>query len=206
MITPTFQNVDGSEYKLQDIVVVGDNVTGDGDVVIQIMSDQGEWIGEYDWFTVDGWGSEKDGWYSAGDEEDADVTLKSGQAILVSCDNEDVSFQVSGQVADGSRNAVFVGYTMSGNSSPVEIDLQDLIPQGENITGDGDIVIQVMSAQGEWIGEFDWFTVDGWGSEKDGWYTAGDEEYADLKLPPGASVLVSCDNEGVEFTVPSPLK
>ena len=203
MFTPTFKTMtaNATGYSLSDIVPVGDGVEGTGDIQISIMGANGKWIGEYFWFTMDGYGLE-DGWYTIG-EDPANVALAPGHALVVSCSNDDVQFKVFGEVVlTDAALSVNQGYTIFGNASPSTVHISEIVPKG-NVEGTGDIMIQFMSAQGKWTGEYFWFTEDGYGLE-DGWYTSSDEP-ADETLLPGASFVLSCDNAGVTFTVPAPI-
>ena len=206
MVTPTFKTISSAPYDIQDIKVAGTGLSGDGDVMIQLISDEGEWVGEYWYYTKIGYNVAKDGWYDIDDEYVEDVGLDHGCGVFVSCDNEDVVFKVYGEVVQtAAANEVFEGYTISGNSSLAEVDLQDIVVSGTNLSGDGDVMIQLISDEGEWVGEYWYYTKTGYNVAKNGWYDIDDEYAEDVSLGAGFGFFVSSDNADIVFTVPSAL-
>lgn len=199
-MTPTFTPVDGTEYKLQDISVIG--ADGDGDVQIQLLSKDGSLLTTYFWYTVDGWDMEKDGWYTI-DESPAPETLKTGVGIFVHTSKDNIELQVSGQVELTVSNEIVSGYTFSGNSTPIAISVQDIKAIGAD--GDGDVQIQILSKEGSLGTTYFWYTIDGWDMEEDGWYTIS-EEKAEITLQAGDALFFHTSKDGVKLALPSPIK
>ena len=125
MLTPTFENVDGSTHTVQDLKPV--DAVGDGSITLQTMSADGSaWVGDYQWWTEADMGM-PDGWYEPNSGELATDALVSGKAAMIYCPKDGVKMQVAGQVASSVvENPCAIGYTMSGNNTPVNVSVGDL--------------------------------------------------------------------------------
>ena len=202
MVTPVFKDLGGQtvDYPISKIVPIGENILGTGDVSIQLMNASGTWGNQYFWYTENmGF---TPGWYD-GSFSPADETLPAGQAIMVSCDPEDVQFLVLGEVElEEASIEVENGWEMFGNNTPVTIHLDDIEPTGENILGTGDIAIQFMNASGTWGNQYFWYTENM--GLTPGWYD-GSFSPADETLDAGQAIMLSCDAADTSFTMPSPL-
>ena len=195
MVTPTFVNVGGGNYNIDDFQVVGvDDTKAD----IQVMSADGSWTGWYFWFNA--YGDLPAGWFDFDGAEPANITLKPGDAVFFNTSVEGASLQSAGQVPGAITNSVPVGYSMIGNGSPVAIDIDALEVIGvEDTKAD----IQVMSADGQWTGWYFWFNA--YGDLPAGWFDFDGAEPAGITLQPGDSVFFNTSTEGVKVVVPPAL-
>ena len=198
----TFRTVLAASYPLSELSVTGSD--GMGDVVVQTISSEGLWDGEYYYLTEDGWGVPT-GWYkdAFGDEAADDIVLPQGTALFVTSANNDITLLVSGEVAKGNVLVPFAqGAGIVGNCTPVSVDLNDVAVEGSD--GMGDVVAQSISAEGTWDGEYYYLTEDGWGVTT-GWYkdAFGDEAADDVTLDPGDSLFVTSANNDVTFVFPA---
>ena len=207
MLTPTFENIDGSTHTVQDMKPV--TAPGDGSITLQTMSDDGSvWVGEYQWWTEDDMGM-PDGWYEPNSGELATEQLISGKAAMIYCPSDGIKMQVAGQVASSAvENPCGVGYTMTGNNTPVNVSVGDLtvtLSDGTTAPGDGSITLQTMSDDGSvWVGEYQWWTEDDMGMP-DGWYEPNSGELATETLTPGLATMVYSPSSEIKVIVPSPL-
>ena len=202
MTTMTFKPISGDTIPLQSLIPTGTGVGGYGDVAIQTMDAEGNWDGEYTWFTAENSGS-VDGWFDVNFElTDATVNYKQGLFVQTSAD--DVKITYSGAVATGTiETAVPNGFSMSGNATPVALDLQSITPTGTGVGGYGDVAIQTMDENGNWDGEYTWFNAENSGSE-DGWYDA-DFNLAEKTIAPGQGIFLQASADDVALEYPAAL-
>jgi len=201
MTTVTFAPISGSTIELQSLIPSGAGVGGYGDIVIQTMDADGNWAGEYSWWTEENSGL-ADGWYDV-DFNLAEVALNYKQGVMVQA-GEDVVLTYSGAVATGTiETDAPNGYSMSGNATPVALNIQSITPVGDGVGGYGDIVIQTMDADGNWAGEYSWWTEENSGLEN-GWYDV-DFNYADVSINPGEGYMLQASADDVKLTYPGAL-
>ena len=207
MLTPTFENVDASTHTVQDLKP--QNAPGDGSVTLQTMSDDGSsWVGEYQWWTEADMGM-PDGWYEPNSGELATDILVSGKAAMIYSPVAGVTMLVSGSVSSSNvSNPCAIGYTMSGNNTPVNRSVGELkvtLEDGSAAPGDGSITLQTMSEDGSsWVGEYQWWTEADMGMP-DGWYEPNSGELASETLTPGLSTMVYSPSAEIKIVVPAPM-
>ena len=207
MVTPTFANIDGSEYNIDNLVVEG---APDTMADIQVMSSEGRWVGQYYWyneFTDPGTGTVYPaGWFDFNGVEPANITLKPGDSVFFSTNQDDATIRSSGSVPGEITINTPNGYTMIGNGSPVAISIDSMV-----VTGAPDTMadIQTMSSEGRWVGQYYWyneFTDPGTGTVYPaGWFDFNGVEPAGITLQPGDAVFFSTNQNGVKVTIPSAL-
>ena len=205
MVTPTFTNVSGGEYDIDDLQVVGVEDTGAN---IQVMNASGGWTGIYFWyneFTDEGGTTYPAGWMDINGEQSAEITLKPGDAVFFNTSATGAAIQSAGQVPNAITNSVAVGFSMVGNGSPIAISVDDLAVIGVEDTGAN---IQVMNASGAWTGIYFWYNefTDGEGTTYPaGWMDINGEESANITLQPGDAVFFNTSTSGAKVTIPSAL-
>ena len=161
---------------------------------IGIGGDSYIWV---DWYGEDG--NEKC-WVDGAFEKVEGFTIQPGQGLWVAADSEDQVFLSSGQVGT-SDVAVQLRYgsTMTGNPSPVAIDLQDIrcndgcsdsvsLKILNNIGIGGDSYI--------WV---DWYGEDG--NEKC-WVDGAFEKVEGFTIQPGQGLWVAADSDSQYITFP----
>ena len=201
MTTATFAPVNGESISLQELIPAGDGVGGYGDVVIQVMDNTGSWAGEYAWYTMAATGM-ANGWYDA-EMKLANASIAYKQGLFVQA-GAGVKFVYSGTVKQGLiESDVPYGYSMSGNATPVAIDIQNIIPAGNGVGGYGDVVIQTMDSAGSWNGEYAWYTMEATGM-KDGWYDA-EMMLATKTIEAGEGIFLQASADGVKLKYPGAL-
>ena len=201
MTAATFEPINGNSINLQSLIPSGSGVGGYGDVVIQVMDSTGSWNGEYAWYTMDGAGME-DGWYDT-EMNLATATIAYKQGLFVQA-GAGVKLTYSGAVKQGTvETDVPNGYSMSGNATPVALNIQSIKPTGSGVGGYGDVVIQTMNAEGSWDGEYAWYTMDGAGME-DGWYDT-EMNLAERSIAAGEGIFLQASADGVKLQYPGAL-
>lgn len=210
MRTVTFKPVGTAEFKLNDIVVTGADMTGDGDVYAQKINADGTWCDDMYFYTTED-GAGLTGWFlDAGASEPVSdaVTLKTGEAITITSDNSDLTFTVSGEVIKGVVTVnVPLGASMIGNPTPVAVALNSVVVTGADMTGDGDVYAQKINADGTWVDEMYFYTTED-GAGLTGWFLdAGASEPVNdsVMLQPGEAVSVTSDNSDLVFSFPAAL-
>lgn len=202
MTTVTFAPISGDTIPLQSLVPTGTGVGGYGDVAIQTMDADGNWDGEYTWYTAENSGT-VDGWFDVNFEL-AEVNVNYKQGLFVQTGADDVKITYSGAVATGTiETDVPNGYSMSGNATPVALDIQSIKPVGAGVGGYGDVAIQTMDADGNWDGEYTWFNAENSGTV-DGWFDTN-FELAECTIAPGQGIFLQANDDNVKLQYPGAL-
>lgn len=204
MFTATFKDVSGENYDVQDIKVLntdGTDYTVNNKVKIQKLSSDGEYG------TVYNYRQTKGGWCTGSTFVGRDaVTFANGEGVaLFNGADIDLVLQVSGAVdlAPVSTSVASDSYCIIGNMTPVEVDIQDVVPYiGEEIcSANNKVKIQKLGADGEYG------TVYNWRQSKGGWCTGSTYVGRDaLKLAPGEGLAVNNgEASAITLKFPSPL-
>ena len=167
---------------------------------IQVLGANGVMTGvEYYWLTEDDIGVE--GWYNGDWEPIVGVTVSKGAGFIFSCMGG-AKLQTSGEVVSGkTRIPLNVGFTVAGNSTNVDFDLQEFAI--EDGLGSQCESIQVLGANGVMTGvEYYWLTEDDIGAA--GWYNGDWEPIVGVTLNAGQAHVFSCMG-GATLVVPSQL-
>ena len=83
--------------------------------------------------------------------------------------------------------------------TPVPVDIQDLIPEGEDIDTDGGIYIQTLDAFGRTLETYMWID---WGEDGKGWME--DYELVEKTFEPGQGLWVSALSDKTYLRFPAP--
>lgn len=203
MVTPTFVNVDGTEYNIDDLKVNG---APDTMANICVMNASGDWVGQYYWYNeaVYEGVTYPAGWFDIDGVEPAGVTLRPGDAVYFYTNQDGATIQSAGQVPEGVTLATPAGYTMVGNASPIDLPIDNL-----KVTGAADTLanICVMNAAGDWVGQYYWYneaTYEGV-TYPAGWFDIDGVESAGITLKPGEAVYFYTNQNGVSVSIPSAL-
>ena len=196
---PMFRNVGAEGLALQDIVPVGENVTGSGDITLQTFTDMAAGDEIFMWLTDAEMGLGADGWYTE-DYSLAEKTFKSGEGFMLGATSGAIQLNFAGEV---NLDEVVVdcraNYSLLGNLRPVPMNIQSIVPSGENVTGSGDITLQTFTdmAAGDEI--FMWLTDAEMGLGEDGWYTE-DYSLAEKTFVPGEGFMLGATSGAITLT------
>jgi len=197
-LAPTFTNVSGEAIPIQSIIPSGDQLTPISDS-IQILDAGGATIKTYFWDDGSFAGT---GWADADTLEITTDTIAPGQSILIYSDQPGVQIQFSGEVAkEAFVTTSRQGFNFVGNTTPVEVAIQDVSISGSQVTPISDS-IQILDEGGATIKTYFW---DDGSFAGNGWTDADTLELTTDKLPAGQGVLLYTDQAGVVITFPSAL-
>lgn len=199
--TPTFvdtASTDGT-IDLQSIKVV-DGVGAQGEQ-FQVLGANGVMTGvTYYWLTEDDIGEE--GWYNDAWEKYEGVKLNKGDGLIFYSDGDAAKLQSAGQVVAGEQKVTLqAGFNVAGNSTNVDLDLQEIkIEDGVGAQGEQ---IQVLGANGVMTGvTYYWLTEGDVGEE--GWYDDAWEKITGVTVKAGEAFVIYAD-QGAKLVLPSQL-
>ena len=198
--TPTFVDVtsDDDTIDLQSLVVV-DGVGSQGES-IQVLGANGVMTGvTYYWLTADDIGEA--GWYDDNWEKYENVKLNKGDGLIFAT-VAGANLQSSGKVVIGETEVTLnAGFTVAGNNTNRDLDLQDLkIKDGVGSQGES---IQVLGSNGVMTGvTYYWLTEADIG--EDGWYDDNWEKIEGVTVKAGEAFVFAAVN-GAKLVLPSQL-
>ena len=81
MVSPSFVNVDGNDYNIDNLLLTG---VDDRNATVQVVNADGSWGTQGFWFNefVDGEDVYPAGWFLADGETPANITLKAGESVF----------------------------------------------------------------------------------------------------------------------------
>ncbi len=210
-----FESTDSTKkLDLQDIRLEGSS--GDGTDFIQVITPDAQLGDKYYWMTTEGadW-LDQDGWYGFDQETllvgDRKVELTLGQGFYITVQKTGVKVITSGAVRLTSLGYPLNGngqYTIVGNATPVDLDIQKLKLEGAS--GDGMDFIQVITPDAKLGDKYYWMTTKGadW-LEQDGWYEFDQETFLcednenAVTMKAGEGFYITVQNTGVKLMLPS---
>ena len=205
LFTVTFKDVSNAQYDVQDVKVLntdGTEYATLNKVRIQKLSAAGEYGTTYNYRLSKG------GWCNGSTVlERGEVLFADGEGVaLNNLTAGDLVLQVSGAVnlTPVSTLVAAGSYQIIGNMTPVEVDIQDVVPyDGDTVYGTlNKIRIQKLGADGEYG------TTYNWRESKGGWCNGATFIGRDVvTLKPGESVAVfNADTaKSVTLHFPSPV-
>ena len=198
LIAPTFEKIDGEVFTLADLK--GNFIDAES---VQFTDGDFNTDKEYFYFTVEGMGVEKDGWYDEDMNLADNVPVPNGASLMFASQGT-TSIQFSGAVSKSKIKVTTVdtGFTAVGNSRPMNVKLSDIKFEG---VADADS-IQFIDSNGGTEKEYFYFTVSGMGVEADGWYDGDMNSVDKEEIPACSGVLFSAVNgTSVNISIPSAL-
>ena len=163
MVAPQFLPINETgKIALEDLVPVGDDVDTDGGIMIETLTAGGRAADIYMYLD---WGDPK-GWCDDTYTLVEGVTFNPGQGLWVQGTSNGAAIQNAGMVGKNDMSVQLrPGFTATGNPFPTTINLQDIIPEGDDIDTDGGIMIETLTAGGraaEIYMYLDWGDPKGW--------------------------------------------
>ena len=199
MVTPQFAPMSGNTISLDSLVPTGENLPDNID--IRVLDSYGR--------TVDGcayawndWVADEPCWATEDFEKAEGITFAPGQGLWVYGKTTSQGLRSAGQV--GIADVIVTlrnGGTPTGNPFPVAIDLDDILPEGENLPDNIDI--RVLDAYGR--------TVDGcayawndWVADTPCWATEDFEKAEGITFAPGQGLWVYGKSTSQTLRFPAP--
>jgi hypothetical protein len=208
LLTPTFENVGGGKYNLQNLVA--NNADNLGDATIQVMDIKTGMFGDvYYWWPADPSDpvTYPAGWFSGSGAELPAVELNPGEAIFFSTKKAGVSLTASGQVTQSASANIPIGSSLIGNFTPSKCNLSDVMLGGTPVK-DLVVTIQVLNpTTGSFSDVYYWWNADPSDplTYPAGWFSGSGADLDEVELNPGDSVFINCPVEGVTLNFPKVL-
>ena len=196
MATPQFINVGASsDIELESLVPTGDDTSDN--VEIQLLTAGGNTESYYTW---NDWMYENACWVDADLNEATGVTFAPGQGLWVMGASASQGLQAAGKV--GTSDVVVAlrnGGTATGNPFPVSVDLNDIVPTGDDLSDN--VEIQILTPGGNTDSFYTW---NDWMYENPCWVDADLNEVTDVTFAPGQGLWVmgSSTEQGLRFPAP----
>ena len=196
-LVPQFVSTSGGEIDLQDIKC---NDAASDSVSFKILNNIGIGGDSYFWINWYGDNGDESCWVDGEFNKVEGMKIQPGQGMWVAGDSSDQIFQSAGQV---SKSDVVVqlryGSTMTGNPTPVEIDLQDIVCS-DNCSDS--VSFKVLNNIG--IGGDSYFWINWYGDNGDEscWVDGEFNKVEGMKIQPGQGLWIAGDNDEQFVTFP----
>ena len=196
-MTPCFSGV-GSDYGIQNVLISGSTVVGEGNESLQVVDSEGNCPESYTWYSAEMMGAA--GWYDA-DFNLSNRVFDKSESFLVNNDAGVYSIQVAGEVIQAGIAAFpcNAGFTSVGNMTPVAKNIQLFAISGSAVMGEGNESLQFVDEEGNCPESYTWYSAEMMG--KAGWYDA-DLNLATREVAPGEGFLLG--NDAGEYIVSIP--
>lgn len=187
IIGQSFKNVGSTFANTVQNLIPDDGLDGEGNDSIQVWNGSGYTF--YYWYSAEALESEKGGWGDA-DGVLQDAVLTPGEAFWVRASSE-AMIMTSGEVPNDTDVDIMAGYTLVCNPQPVDVSIQDIVPNG--LDGEGNDSIQVWNGSGYTF--YYWYSAEALESEKGGWGDA-DGVLQTLIIPSGTGFWIRSSANG----------
>ena len=192
-----------SAVNLQDIKPTGDDTSDN--VIIQTLDAYGHGVAMYNWVDYAGDSGDQEAWIDTDTFEIVtDVTFAPGTGLWVDGASEAQGLQTAGKV--GTEDVIVAlrpGSTAIVNPFPTSVNLQDIVPTGDD-TSDN-VIIQTLDAYGHGVAMYNWVDYAGDSGDQEAWIdTDTFEIVTDVDFAPGAGLWVdgSSTEQGLRFPAP----
>lgn len=195
MVAPQFLPVTGGNITLESIAPTGDDVADN--VAIQTLDAFGRTVDTYSW---NDWVAETACWVNDDFEEVTGVTFPAGQGLWVFGSASAQGLQTAGKVGKEDVSVQLQnGATGTGNPFPVAIDLNDIIPTGDDVADN--VAIQTLDAFGRTVDTYSW---NDWVAETPCWVNDDFEPLEDVSFVAGQGLWVFGSSEAQYLRFPAP--
>ena len=207
IIGAQFSPIGANAYDLTKIQVTGYNSENgtEADVQVQKLDEFGRGGMIYSYYDVP---DELTGWLDGNDEpvEAGSVTLSPGEGFWVSATSTAFGLQTAGNVLRTDIEVVLRrGNTIVVNTTPVPIDLRDVLVDGYSILDgtEADVQVQKLDSLGRGGMIYSYYDVP---DELTGWLDGTDSpiEKGAVMIGPGEGVWVSAPSEDFSVVLPAP--
>ena len=202
-LVPQFVSTSGGAIDLQDIKC---NDAASDSVSFMILDNIGlggdsyNWI---NWYDPDYDGTTESCWVDGNYEKVEKFPIQPGQGMWVAGDSETQLFQSAGQV---SKSDVVVqlrfGSTLTGNPTPVAIDLQDIVCSDNCSDSVSFMILDNIGLGGDTYNWINWYDPDYDGTTESCWVDGNYEKVLNFPIEPGQAMWVAADNEEQYITFP----
>ncbi len=198
LYAPVFESTTETAYNLQDIKMIG--ALNEGNDFVQLITTGGSLGKIYRWYDGDNSPDGGEGWYD-GDDYVTDVMLTADRGFYICAYTAGVSLQTSGAVRLGKLPiSLEKGYTVIGNSSPVDIDLTDIKLIGA--LNEGNDFVQLITTGGSLGKKYCWYDGDNSPDGGEGWYD-GDDPLESYPIKAGQGLYICAYTAGASLELPA---
>ena len=190
-----------SATPLQSIIPTGDDTSDN--VTLQTLDAYGNSVDMYTWINWAGDNGDEEGWVDDSYAIVDGVTFPAGQGLWVSGSTADQALQTAGAVGKNDVNVTLrAGYTAIVNPFPVSVDLQDILPTGDD-TSDN-VTLQTLDAYGNSVDMYTWINWAGDNGDEEGWVDDSYTIVEGVSFTPGQGFWVSgsAPTQGLRFAAP----
>ena len=186
---------------LQSIIPTGEDTSDN--VTLQTLDAYGNSVDMYTWINWAGDNGDEEGWVDDSYTIVEGVTFPAGQGLWVSGSSDAQGFQSAGAVGKLEINVgLRAGFTAVVNPFPVSVDLQDILPTGED-TSDN-VTMQTLDAYGNSVDMYTWINWAGDNGDEEGWVDDSYTIVEGVSFAPGQGLWVSgsAETQGIQFPAP----
>ena len=172
---------------------------------IQTLDAYGRTVDNYSWVNWAGDDGDQEAWIDDDFEIVEGVTFAPGTGLWVQSNStESQGIQTAGKVGTSDvLVALRFGGTVTGIPFPVSVNLQDIIPVGED-TSDN-VFIQTLDAYGRTVDNYSWVNWAGDDGDQEAWIDDDFEIVQNVIFEPGAGLWVqsnSSEEQNIRFPAP----
>ena len=195
MAAAQFFPITGEAVSLDTIVPTGEDLSDN--VVIQTLDAYGYTLATYTW---NDWQFDTACWIDNNDQKVTGVTFAPGQGLWVYGSSTSQSIQSCGKVGTVDVSvALRAGGTAAGNPFPVDIDLNDIVPQGDDLSDN--VVIQTLDAYGYTVATYTW---NDWQFDTACWIDNNDNQVTGVTIAAGQGLWIYGSSTSQYVVFPAP--
>lgn len=204
LATPQFINVgDNADMPLSDIKPTGDDVSDN--INIQTLDSYGRTGDSYLWINWAGDNSDQEAWVDPDSYETVEgVTFAPGAGLWITGTSDTQSIMSSGQVSQSDIvKQLQFGGTLTGNAFPISVSLQDVLPEGDDLSDN--INIQTLDGYGRTVDSYLWINWAGDNSDQEAWVDPDTYEIIEgVSFNPGAGLWITGSSNTQYIRFPAP--
>ena len=195
MVAAQFISVGGAEMALDKFVPTGDDLSDN--VAIQTLDAYGRTVDNYLW---NDWMHETACWVDDDFNKVEGVTFAQGQGLWVFGSTPAQGLQTAGEVPTSDISVQLRnGATATGVAFPVSISLQDIIPEGDDLSDN--VAIQTLDAYGRTVDNYLW---NDWMHESACWVDDDFNVVEGVIFAPGQGLWVYGSSNTQYLRIPAP--
>ena len=201
MVGSSFEPITGTGIAIQDIIPQGKDIE-EGAVSVQTLDSRGATVDMYIYYGKDMWDDDMPaGWYT--DDGLAEATFEPGTGLWLGAPDASATITFSGRVpANDVVVSLRKGSTAVANMMPVAINIQGILPAGDDID-EGAVSIQTLDSRGATVDMYIYYGKDMWDDDMPaGWYT--DDGLADVEFVAGEGLWVGAPDANTTIQFPAP--
>ena len=202
MIAPQFVNIgtDGA-FPLQSIIPTGENLSDN--VFLQTLDAYGRTVDSYNWIDWAGPDSDQEAWADDDGNIVEGVSFEPGQGLWIYGVSADQGIQTAGKVGTSDVTvSLLAGAVGAGNPFPVAINLQDILPEGDDLSDN--VFIQTLDAYGRTVDSYNWIDWAGPDSDQEAWADDDGNIVEGVSFEPGQGLWIYGTSTSQSIRFPAP--